>query len=122
MPVTEIAFTGIPVSSMTEARTFYDDLLGTPPFFVTPDGNLAEYRVGQGILTIGVLGDAFKPSSDGSFVALEVDDFDSEMKRIGNTAARVVVPTVELPTSVFAIILDPYGNKLMIHKARSPVA
>ncbi|MCE1181850.1 MAG: hypothetical protein LWW81_06025 [Rhodocyclales bacterium] len=117
MSITEIAFTGLPVTNMKASRSFYDALLAAEPFFVTPDGNLAEYRVGQGILTIGVLGDAFRPSSDGPFVALEVDDFDSEIRRISDIGAKIAVQRVELPTSIFAIVLDPDGNKLMIHKA-----
>ncbi len=117
MSITEIAFTGIPVTDMNASRKFYDALLSTEPFFQTPDGSLAEYKIGQGILTIGVLGDAFKPSSDGSFIALEVSDFDADMARISSLGAQVAVQRIELPTSVFAIVLDPDGNKLMIHKA-----
>lgn len=73
--------------------------------------------MGAGILTVGELGEAFQPSPDGSFIALEVDDFETELERIAALGAEVVVPRVEPPTSVFAIIADPDGNRLMIHRA-----
>lgn len=119
MSITDIAFTGIPVSNMTAAKAFYGELLQVGPMFESPDGQLVEYRVGSGILTIGNLGEAFKPSSQGTFIALEVDDFESEMTRLPKFGAKVLVPHVELPTSVFSIIADPDGNKIMIHKAKS---
>jgi predicted enzyme related to lactoylglutathione lyase len=116
MSITDIAFTGIPVSDMTTAKTFYGQLLQAEPMFESPDGRLVEYRIGSGILTIGNLGDAFKPSSQGTFVALEADEFESEMTRLSKLEVNVLVPRVELPTSVFSIIADPDGNKIMIHK------
>ena len=118
MAIVEIAFTGLPISNIEVSRKFYDDLLMAEPFFQTPDGKLFEYRVGNGILNIGNLGDTFKPSSDGTFIALEADVFESEIERISGLGAKIIVPRVELPTSVFAIILDPDGNKIMIHKAK----
>ena len=79
--------------------------------FQSPDSNLIEYRVGAGILTIGNLGEAFQPSSQGAFIALEVDDFESEVARVSALGVNIVAPHVELPTSVFAIILDPDGTR-----------
>ena len=119
MSITNIAFTGIPVTDVSEAKAFYRELLQTEPMFESPDGRLVEYRIGNGILTIGNLGDAFKPSSQGTFVALEVDEFDAEMERLSKLGAKVLVPRVELPTSVFSIIADQDGNKIMIHRANS---
>ena len=119
MSITDIAFTGIPVSDMTTAKAFYGQLLGGKPMFESPDGRLVEYRIGSGILTIGNLGDAFQPAPQGTFVALEADEFESEMARLSKIGVKVLVPRVELPTSIFSIIADPDGNKIMVHKAKS---
>ncbi len=119
MSIIDIAFTGIPVSNITAAKVFYSELLQTEPVFESPDGQLVEYSVGKGILTIGNLGEAFKPSSQGTFIALEVDNFESEMTRLSKSGVKVLVPHVDLPTSIFSIIADPDGNKIMIHKAKS---
>ena len=119
MSITDIAFTGIPVSDMTTAKAFYGQLLGGKPTVESPDGRLVEYRIGNGILTIGNLGDAFQPATQGTFVALEADEFESEMSRLSKLGVKVLVPRVELPTSIFSIIADPDGNKIMVHKAKS---
>ena len=114
-----MSITDIPVSDMTTAKAFYGQLLGGKPMFESPDGRLVEYRIGNGILTIGNLGDAFQPATQGTFVALEADEFESEMARLSKIGVKVLVPRVELPTSIFSIIADPDGNKIMVHKAKS---
>jgi predicted enzyme related to lactoylglutathione lyase len=119
MSITNIAFTGIPVTDVSKAKAFYGELLQVEPIFESPDGQLVEYRIGSGILTIGNLGDAFRPSSQGTFVALEVDEFDNEMERLSKLGVEILVPRVELPTSVFSIIADQDGNRIMIHRANA---
>ena len=76
--ITEIAFTGYPVTDLARARTFYETLLGLKPAktFGEGDRQWIEYEVGTGTIAISNLaGDAWKPASDGPAVAFEVENF-----------------------------------------------
>lgn len=119
MKVTEIAFTGTPVTDIKRAREFYEGVLGLKPTLETLGGMLVEYGLGNGTFTIGCLGEAFKPSSDGTFVALEVENLDAEITRLETRGVKFVTGITELATSRFALILDPDGNKIMIHKRKA---
>ncbi|HXU92257.1 MAG TPA: VOC family protein [Gallionella sp.] len=119
MKITEIAFTGMPVTDIKQSRAFYEDILGLKPTLETLGGMLVEYGLGNGTFTIGCLGAAFKPSSDGSFIALEVEDLDSGIARLEAMGVKFAIGITELPTSRFAMILDPDGNKVMLHKRKA---
>ncbi len=114
--ITEIAFTGTPVTDMKRARAFYEGILGLIPAMVSAGGMWVEYEVGGSTLGLGCYGDVWKPSDQGTCVAFEVDNLDIEVARLkahGVTFAMEPTPT---PVCSFAIVLDPDGNKIMIHK------
>jgi len=119
LKITEIAFTGTPVTDIKRARDFYERVLGLKPTLETLGGMLVEYGIGNGILTIGCLGEAWKPSSDGPFVALEVEELDQEIKQLESKGVKFAMGATDLPTSRFAVILDPDGNKIMIHRRKT---
>lgn len=83
------------------------------------NGTFVEYGIGNGTFTIGYLGEAFKPSPDGSFVAFEVEDLDAEIAHLESKGVKFAMKATDLPTSRFAVIFDPDGNKIMIHKRKS---
>ena len=116
MKVTEIAFTGTPVTDIKRARDFYEGVLGLKPTLETLGGMLVEYGIGNGTFTIGCLGEGWKPSSDGPFVAFEVEDLNAEITQLESKGVTFAMGATDLPTSRFAVILDPDGNKIMIHK------
>ncbi|WP_455211915.1 VOC family protein [Kaarinaea lacus] len=119
MEVTEIAFTGAPVTDIKRARDFYEGVLGLKPSLEALGGMLVEYSIGNGTFTVGCLGEAWKPSSDGPFVAFEVKDLDTEIKELESKGVNFAMGATDLPTSRFAVILDPDGNKIMIHKRKT---
>ena len=53
MKVTNIAFTGIPVTDMKRARQFYESALGLKPADEYAEGVWVEYEFGDGTIAIG---------------------------------------------------------------------
>ena len=119
MAIEKIEFTGTPVTEIKRARAFYEGVLGLKPMNEQLGGQLVEYRVGDGIFTVACLGTNFKPSSDGTFIAFEVTDLDEEIIRLKAEGVKFATEAIDLPTSRFAMIFDPDGNKIMIHKAKT---
>ena len=58
----------------------------------------------------------WKPSSDGPAVAFEVDDFDSAVDELRASNVKIVVEPFESPVCRMAIMADPDGNSVAIHK------
>jgi predicted enzyme related to lactoylglutathione lyase len=95
MKATNLAFTGIPVTDMKRARAFY-----------------------EGTLAIGSVGDQWKPSPDGTSVAIEVDDFDAAIKDLKAANVTFAAEGIESPVCRMAVVQDPDGNKIIIHKLK----
>src|SRR3954470_10704447 len=80
MRASNIAFTGIPVTDIKRARAFYEGVLGLKVSGEFAEGVWIEYEIGGATLAIGSVGDQWKPSPDGTSVAIEVDDFEAAVK------------------------------------------
>jgi predicted enzyme related to lactoylglutathione lyase len=118
MKITNIAFIGIPVTDIKRARAFYEGVLGLKPAGEFAEGVWIEYDIGDGTLAIGSVGDQWKPSSDGTSVALEVDDFESAIKSLKAAKVSFDTENVESPVCRMAVVKDPDGNKIIIHKLK----
>jgi len=121
--ITEIAFTGIPVTDMKRARMFYEEVLGLKTTMESAGGMWVEYDIGPGTLGIGCYGEVWKPSADGTCIALEVEDPAAELARLKSRGVPVHLEVTESPVCHFAMISDPDGNRIMLHKrkaARAP--
>ena|ERR1051326_3187826 len=116
--ITEIAFTGTPVTDMNRARAFYEGVLGLKPSMESARGMWVEYDIGPGTFGIGCYGDVWKPSSDGTNVAFEVDDLDAEVTRLKSKGVHVQMDPMDTPVCRFAVICDPDGNKILVHKRK----
>ena len=117
--ITEIAFTGTPVTDIKRARAFYEGVLGFKPTMEAPGGLWVEYDVGAGTLGIGCYGDDWKPSADGTCIAFEVDNLDAEVSRLKSKGVPVHMELTDTPVCQFAIVSDPDGNKVMLHKRKA---
>ncbi|HUD49465.1 MAG TPA: VOC family protein [Candidatus Baltobacteraceae bacterium] len=115
--ITEIAFVGAPVTDIKRARQFYEETLGLKTTSETAGGNWIEYDIGAATFAIGAYPN-WKPSADGTLVAFEVDDLDAEMARLKSRDVTIVMDTFDTPVCRCAMIADPDGNKIMIHKRR----
>lgn len=120
MKVIEFAFIVYPATDLARSRDYYERVLGLKPSLTMdiPDGFWVEYEIGPHTLAIGK--EPFlKPSGDGAQLVLEVDDFDETIAHLRRHNVPFALEPFDLPACRAAIILDPDGNKLGIHK-RNP--
>jgi catechol 2,3-dioxygenase-like lactoylglutathione lyase family enzyme len=118
MKIIELAFTCYPVTDMARSRAFYEGTLGLVPGMVheNPDGNCwTEYEVAGGCLSLGKWPGA-TPTSEGASVGLEVDDFDATIAELKAAGVTFKMDAFASPVCRMAIIADPDGNALIIHK------
>jgi predicted enzyme related to lactoylglutathione lyase len=117
--VVEVAFTAYPVTDMARARAFYEGLLGLKPATIagpTPEMQWVEYEIGPHTLALSNLAPDWKPNPDGGCAGLEVADFDhaiSELRAAGTVFRVEPFPT---PVCQMAVITDPDGNSIVIHR------
>ena len=118
MKAIKIAFTGIPVTDMKHARAFYEGVLGLKASGEFAEGVWIEYEIGPDTLAIGSVGDQWKPSEDGTSVAIEVEDFEAAIKSLKEANATFASQGIESPVCRMAVVQDPDGNKIIIHKLK----
>ena len=119
MKVVEIAFTCYAVTDMARARAFYEGVLGLKPATIhdTEHGNWVEYEIGPHTLCLG-RADAFKPSPDGCSAALEVEDFEDAIAGLREAKVKFRIEPMETPVCHMAMVFDPDGNTLCIHRRK----
>jgi predicted enzyme related to lactoylglutathione lyase len=115
--VTEIAFSCYAVTDIKIARDFYEGVLGLQPTTVI-EGKWVEYEFGPYALAIGCAPGMFKPSPDGCSVALEVENFDDAIAHLKQHNIKFRMEPMECPPCRMAMIFDPDGNTLCIHKRK----
>lgn len=117
--ITEIAFVGTPVTDLQRARAFYEGVLGLKPTCEAAGGKWIEYDIGAGTFAITNMVPEWKPSSNGTCVAFEVHDIDATMTRLQQHNVKVVWDVTETPVCRMAVVHDPDGNAITIHKRKS---
>jgi len=118
MKANKIAFTGIPVTDIKRARAFYEGTLGLKVSSEFGEGVWIEYEIGSDTLAIGSVGDQWKPSEDGTSVAIEVEDFEDAVQSLKQAKAQFAAEGIESPVCRMAVVQDPDGNKIIIHKRK----
>jgi predicted enzyme related to lactoylglutathione lyase len=118
MKATKIAFAGIPVTDMKRARAFYEGVLGLEVSDEFGEEVWIEYNIGPDTLAIGSVGDQWRPSADGTSAAIEVEDFDSAIRMLKEAAVTFAAEPFESPCCRMAVVQDPDGNKIIIHKLK----
>lgn len=119
MKIKAIGFVAIPVTDIKRARTFYEDVLGLGVSEEMMSGMWIEYSVGEDTLAIANVGEQWRPSDQGTGAALEVEDFEQAIKRLKDRHIPFAAEPFETPCCHMAVVQDPDGNKLMIHKLKS---
>lgn len=122
--VTAIAYAAYPVTDMPRARAFYEGLLGlkTATVFDHDGKQWIEYDIGAGTLGISNMSaDKWKPSSDGPAVALEVDDVAAAAAVLRAGGVRFFIEPMDTGVCEMAIVADPDGNSLIIHRRKAAV-
>jgi predicted enzyme related to lactoylglutathione lyase len=119
MKTKNIAFVGIPVTDITRARQFYEDVLGLQVSDEMMGGKWIEYAIGDNTLAIANVGEQWRPSDQGTSAALEVEDFEETINELRRQGVRFAAEPFETPCCHMAVVQDPAGNKLIIHKLKS---
>ena len=115
--IKEVAFIAIAVSDKERARKFYQETLELKPTTTAMEGAWVEYGIGP--VTIGVGSHpAWKPSRDGTSVALEVEDCDGVYDKLKSRGVTFDIDKTVTPVCWMAQFRDPDGNKLLIHKRK----
>ena len=119
--VTEIAFTGYPITDVVRARQFYERVLRLTPTtqFEHEGRHWIEYDVGPATLAISNMLEKWKPSADGPCVALEVEDFDAAMAALRSVGTPFAAQPMDTGGCWIAIVSDPDGNSLAIHQRKA---
>ncbi len=118
MKINNISFVGIPVTDIPRARKFYEKVLGLPASDEMMSGKWIEYAVGNNTLAIANVGEQWTPSDQGTGTALEVEDFEEAIKHLKDQHVRFAAEPFETPCCHMAVVQDPDGNKLIIHKLK----
>ena len=69
-------------------------------------------------LAIANVGEQWKPSDQGTGAALEVENFDEAIKQLRNQGVRSLLSPLKRLCCHMAVVQDPDGNKLIIHKLK----
>jgi predicted enzyme related to lactoylglutathione lyase len=117
MKVKALAFIGIPVTDMARSRAFYENVLGLEPDPEMTGDMWTEYPIGSGTLAVACIGDRWKPSDEGTSAALEVENLEDAIARLEKQ--KIPFEKVDSPVCRMAVIQDPDGNKLIIHKVKT---
>jgi predicted enzyme related to lactoylglutathione lyase len=124
MKVSEIAFVAYPVIDLERSRGFYEGVLGLQPSreFTGESFAWIEYDLGANTFAVAMMPPGqWNPSADGPSVGLEVEEFDSAIAELKARSVPFDVEAMETPVCRMAVIADPDGNKITIHK-RHPQA
>ena len=117
--IKEVAFVAIAVSDKERARKFYQGTLELKPGMTAMEGAWVEYELGA--VTIGVgCHPAWQPSRDGTSVAFEVEDIDVTIAKLKERGVTFEMDKTETPVCWMAQFRDPDGNKLLVHKRKTP--
>lgn len=119
MKIRNIAFVGIPVRDIKRAREFYEGVLGLEVADEMMGGNWVEYGIGENTLAIASIGAQWAPSHEGTAAALEVETFDETIKLLKDRQIVFNAEPFETPCCHMAVVQDPDGNKIIIHKLKS---
>jgi predicted enzyme related to lactoylglutathione lyase len=116
--IQSIAFFAYPVADMKRARDFYERVLGLNVETNFHD-EWIEYDVGGETFAITTMDANHKPGAKGPVVAFEVDDLEAAIAQLKAKGVRFAVENAESPVCRSAIVHDPDGNELIIHKLKS---
>ena len=113
--ITSIAFTVYPVSNMERARAFYEHVLGLHVSHNYQDV-WVEYDLGGSTFAITTTEMGHTPGAKGAVVAFELSDLDAFVHKMKERAVPFVTEIFDTPVCRMAVIEDPDGNHITIHK------
>ncbi|HZS43304.1 MAG TPA: VOC family protein [Candidatus Paceibacterota bacterium] len=105
------------VSDLSKALVFYKDVLGLKSTF--EGDKFAEFDLSNVTLTIGNFAEEKpKEKKEGPSVGLAVDDVGEAIKYLKSKGVKVLQDFIDTPVCHMAMITDPDGNQITIHKRK----
>lgn len=120
MNFTEVSFTCYPATDLAASRAFYEGILGLTPTMNHPTedgGGWIEYELGAHTFSIGKM-EGFLPSANGPSAGLEAVDFDAMIEKLKQAGVKFQMEPFDTPVCRMAMVFDPAGNILIIHKRK----
>jgi predicted enzyme related to lactoylglutathione lyase len=115
----KVAFTMYPVTEMARARAFYEQTLGLPPSRNSEKSPWVEFDLpGGGCLAITNVSRSQPSASAGGMIALEVEDLDGLVADLRAKGVEIAGEGIEGPGCHMAVVKDPDGNALILHKLK----
>jgi predicted enzyme related to lactoylglutathione lyase len=116
----KVAFTMYPVKDMPRARAFYEDTLGLSQGSGGASSPWVEFDLpGGGCLAITTVTPNEPSASAGGTIAFEVDDLPATIAEFKSKDVRFLAEDIDSPVCRMAIISDPDGNAIVLHKLKS---
>ena len=116
--ITNIAFTVYPVSDVVKSRRFYEEILGLKIGHNFGD-RWVEYDIAGQTFAISNMMEGNTPGAQGAGIGLEVDDFDKTLASLKQAGVKFLAEAFSTPVCRMAVIADPDGNGIVIHKLNS---
>jgi predicted enzyme related to lactoylglutathione lyase len=116
----KVAFTMYPVKDMPRARAFYEETLGLGPSLSGAASPWVEFDLpGGGCLAITTVTPNEPSASAGGTIAFEVDDLPATVADLKSKGVAFAAEGIESPVCRMAIVKDPDGNAIILHKLKS---
>ena len=116
----KIAFTMYPVKDMSQARAFYEDTLGLGQGSGGASSPWVEFdQPGGGCLAITTVTPNEPSASAGGTIAFEVDDLPATVAEFKAKGVTIAMEGIESPVCRMAVIKDPDGNAIILHKLKT---
>jgi len=116
--ITGMDLSGYMVKDAPRAIAFYRDVLGLEPVLVYPEDRGAEYEFPDGTI-FGLWGGGGRvmPFQSSNGILFAVDDFDAAVAAVKERGIPIVMQH-ETPFCFMAMIHDPEGNTVTLHKRK----
>lgn len=117
--IQSVAFVAYPVSNIARSRHFYEEVLGLK---LTHEalGEWFEYDLGDTTFAITTADQDHQVPVRGAVVAFEVSDLNAEVDRLRKLGVVFRGEIAETPVCRFAILLDPDGSEVILHRRKAP--
>lgn len=114
-----VAFTMYPVTDMARARAFYENVLGLPKSKAGAASPWVEFDLAEGgCLAITNVSESTPSAGAGGMIALEVADLDVLVADLKAKGAELAGEGIEGPGCHMAVVKDPDGNAIILHKLK----
>jgi predicted enzyme related to lactoylglutathione lyase len=112
-----IAFTMYPVIDMKRARKFYEGDLGLKVSRQFGE-SFIEYHLDGNCFTIAKMDDKTPSATMGGSVTFEVDDVEALLNSLRAKGTPIKMEPMDFPNCKMAVVLDPEGNAVGLHKRK----